>query len=337
MIYKTILFVFFNFLLFLNGCIAPKKSFESYTPPKAPDYSLEQHWAALPSKRDSADVVPQNAGLKDEQALASADVFFIHPTSYLKKKSWNADVDDKKVNKRTDKGSIKHQASVFNGSCKVYAPRYRQATFYSFIDKNGNGQKALELAYQDVKKAFEYYLNHYNQGRPIVIASHSQGTRHGFRLVKELIEGDAALRDRLVCAYLVGLTDTLVFSNVPPCASPTQIGCMVSWRTARWGKLPDDGFFMPTSFCTNPLSWTSDEQPVDRTANLGGVPFNLTRIDVGIVGAKNNQQILWVTKPQKRGYLKQLKNYHIIDYNLFYVNIRENVKIRLGEYWKTRP
>ncbi len=47
------------------------------------------------------------------------------------------------------------------------------------------GQKsidAFDLAYEDLKTAFENYLKHYNKGRPIIIASHSQGSLHALRL-----------------------------------------------------------------------------------------------------------------------------------------------------------
>lgn len=33
----------------------------------------------------------------------------------------------------------------------------------------------LELAYEDIKCAFEYYMENYNDGRPIVVAGFSQG------------------------------------------------------------------------------------------------------------------------------------------------------------------
>src|SRR6187401_3006859 len=99
--------------------------------PLPPDYSLETAWASLPWKKDNADRVPASSKFIDMQEKAVADVFFIHPTSYLKQTErstgWNADVNDEAINTITDDGSILNQASVFNGSCKIYAPRYRQA------------------------------------------------------------------------------------------------------------------------------------------------------------------------------------------------------------------
>ena len=319
-------------LLVFCSCLRPHRSFESSTPPAAPDYSKQQYWAALPTVKDSADVVPYGSGLKDGQADAKVDVFFIYPTIYLTGRKWNADVNKKRLNKRIDKTTIMHQANVFNGSCKIYAPRYRLAVLYSYLDKKGNGKKALDFAYEDVKKAFEYYLKNYNNGRPFIIASHSQGSHHAFRLIKDYIENNPVLYKQLVCAYIVGATVEQDYTIVVPCDSASQTGCMISWRSAQWGTTEDKYFFQHSKFCTNPLSWKRDTVYVSAAKNLGGIPYGANRIDVGIADAKVSSNILWVHKPEKLGYLKNIKNYHISDYNLFWMNIRENVKQRVESY-----
>src|SRR5271157_4198956 len=139
-------FILFFFLVFsCYSCLAPRKYFEDDRVTSPPDYNQERYWAALPTKKDSADAVPYNSGLKDGQANAKVDVFFIYPTIYLAGRNWNADVNNKKLNRRIDKTTIRQQASAFNGSCKVYAPRYRQAVLASFRNDNENGKKALDF------------------------------------------------------------------------------------------------------------------------------------------------------------------------------------------------
>ena len=147
---------------------------------------------------------------------------------------WNANIDDSKINSKTDKESILYQATVFNKYCRIFAPRYRQANLDAFYTKNKKAANAaLDTAYQDVKNAFEYYLKHYNNGRPIIIASHSQGTWHAGRLLKEFFEGKP-LQKQLVCAYIIGLpVFTNYFSELKPCEDSTSTGCFVSWRTFR--------------------------------------------------------------------------------------------------------
>ena len=147
----------------------------------------------MPFRKDSADLTPDTI-FTDLQSESSVDVFFLHPTSYTGTKGqrfWNAPLDDEKVNRKTDRTSIRHQASIFNGAGKIYAPRYRQAHLHAYFTKNEKelAQQAFDLAYRDVAAAFQYYLDHYNKGRPIILACHSQGTTHGMRLLKEFFDG----------------------------------------------------------------------------------------------------------------------------------------------------
>jgi hypothetical protein len=326
---KTIVFIF---SLAAASCIHPWRKFESYKRPAPPDYSKPEAWAALPGKKDSADAIPLHSGLKDGQADAPVDVFFIHPTSFSGKRNWNARMDDKLVNRQTDKGTMRNQASVFNGSCKIYAPRYRQATLASFVD-TANGKKAIDFAYQDVKAAFQYYLDHYNNGRPFIIASHSQGTWHAIRLIHEYIDNNEALRKKLVAAYLIGgPAQVNEFKNIPMCDSAGQTGCYMGWRTFMWDKYPNKKDMKQNTICVNPLTWKRDESYVPKEKNLGSLPFSFNRIDKGICDAQCHGRILWVHKPAARGYIQLGGNYHVDDYNLFYMNIRENVALRVKNY-----
>ena len=138
----------------LSSCLnllKPRRDFTAYPPAPGPDYAQDSCWAALPTRRDSADAVPKASGLRDEQATAAADVFFVHPTTYLQPQSWNADLARHGLNRFTDRSTIRHQASAFNAAGRIYAPRYRQATLYSFFDEQTpSGQAAIDFAYADV-------------------------------------------------------------------------------------------------------------------------------------------------------------------------------------------
>lgn len=325
-------FLLLSFYSLFFSCIAPRRSFEETKKPSPPDYTQSKYWAALPAIKDSADVVPAGSGVKNGQDNAKADVFFLYPTLYVTGRSWNADVNDRKLNKRIDMTTIRNQASVFNGSCKVYAPRYRQAVLYSYLDKKGNGKMAMDLAYEDVKAAFEYYLKNYNNGRPLILASHSQGSHHAFRLIRDYFEKDSLLSRKLICAYLIGATVEQDFAAIPPCDSADQTGCMVAWRSAKWGTPEDKFFFQPSRFCTNPLSWKRDTVYVTAKNNLGGLPFRAKRMDPEIADARISNNILWVHKPKKKGYFRNSRNYHLMDYNLFWMNIRQNVQQRVDRY-----
>jgi len=324
-------------LMLINfSCLTPVRDFRKYSMPLSPDYSNTNSWAALPDKKDSADAIPLNSNVKDNQAEAAVDVFYIHPTLDFSGRGWNGDIQNEKLNKRVDKYPIRFQASVFNGSCKVYAPRYRQATLYSFTKRGKkNGDKALALAYSDVKKAFQYYLENYNEGRPFIIASHSQGSRHAYILLSDFIEYNPLLRKQLIAAYTIGFRTDTVFANIPRCDSASQTGCLVSWNTYKWGKVTENEYLGSNYYCVNPLIWKCDTSYCGTELNLGGLPRRFDRIDENVSDAKIQNEILWIHKPKKRGYFRIGKNFHVSDYNLFYSNIRENVQTRIEEYFRT--
>lgn len=314
-------------------------SFDATPQPAPPDYSLEKNWCALPTKKDMADSVP-NKSVKDEQTTAAVDVFFIHPTLFLDipqdEFKWNADVSNEKMNKNVDESSILNQASVFNGSCRVYAPRYRQAHISSFFTQDKkSGAAALQLAYEDCKTAFIYYLKNYNKGRPFIIAGHSQGTQHAGKLIKEEIE-PTELINQFVTAYLVGMpVPGNYFNKITVCTNPGAISCFNSWCTYAVNYFPSNyessGF--KDAQCVNPLSWKTNSDVVGRENNLGGITWKYTKVVKNINNAKVNNGILWIEEPRVTGRIFiNLKNYHVADYNLFWFNIRKNINDQVLNY-----
>jgi hypothetical protein len=341
---KSSKYLFFIITILLSGCkkmpYQLKSHFSENLIPTVPDYSKVENWASLPIKSDPADKIPIKSELKDRQADARVDVFFLHPTIFTKKPEtqyeWNADVNDTKMNESVDNSTILNQASAFNGSGKIYAPRYRQAHYHAFITKDVNDKKqSLDLAYTDIKAAFEYYLKNYNNGRPIVIASHSQGTVHATRLMKEYFDGKP-LQKQLVAAYLIGIaTQPDSFKNISPCKSGDETGCFVSWNTyGRDYYPPWHKSGLSTALSTNPLTWTLDDTYAPASMNKGGVGPKFTFYP-NLVDAQNHEGMVWVNRPNIKGS-KLVKNesWHIADINFFYVNIRENLAIRVDNYLK---
>ncbi|MGB3077844.1 MAG: DUF3089 domain-containing protein [Saprospiraceae bacterium] len=324
-----------------ESCASLSKSQSSSNTPAPPDYSLIKNWAALPTVADSADVVPI-ASWHDEQSTAQADVFFIHPTTYtgkVKNHQLNADVADKKLNLATDKSTIRYQASIFNGAGKIYAPRYRQANLKVFyaLDKAPELKSALDLAYADVKTAFQYYMDHYNQGRPFIIASHSQGSLHASRLINELIDG-TPLQDKLIVAYMPGWPlKNDEFISVKPCKYPDDTGCFCTWRTFREGYIPPKIHYPDQNIAvTNPVTWNCDQPGCSQDVQLGGVLRNVHVLMPKLVHTEIHEDLLWVNKPVFPGsFLFTRKNYHIADYNLFYADVRKNAQDRVRVYLST--
>jgi len=322
-------------IAFLAGC-TPLGSFDKRKHPPVPDYSQPNAWACLPTIHNASDTVPINSDEKDLQADAAVDVFYIYPTLDLSSGNWNADIHNKRLNKRIAKTAIRNQASVFNGCCKVYAPRYRQGTLACFYDKTGKGSgaKALELAYADVREAFRYYIKNYNHGRPFIIAGHSQGTLMAYKLLQECVD-TTPLRKQLVAAYLIGFhIEKKYFKNLKPSDSATETGCYITWNTVKMGgeyaKLSQ--FF--SGVCVNPLTWKQDTGFVDASHNSGSLNYQF-KLDAHEVGTAIRNGVLCITPPVHQHYKTFGTGYHIYDYNFFYANIRDNVQQRVNAYLKT--
>ncbi|CAH0999045.1 hypothetical protein LEM8419_00340 [Neolewinella maritima] len=322
------------------GCasVPDLPSVDSFPVPPPPDYAEQQHWAALPTTDDAADRTPSDT-IPDGQATAKADVFFVHPTIYRDTREgnayWNASLADAELNEAVDESTILNQASVFNAAGKVYAPRYRQANLSVFYDEGAAvKQRALDTAYTDVLAAFDHYLTHFNEGRPIILAAHSQGTLHTIRLLQDRFVG-TALHPQLVAAYLVGMPVRKdEFADIPVCTEPTQTGCFVSWRTYREDYVPSAQRDDPAIAVVNPLSWTTSTDRAPIALNRGGVLYNYDGgIKPELVWAEIRGAFLYTNKPKFFGNIFfRSQNYHVADYNFFWMNVRENAVGRVGEF-----
>lgn len=331
------------FLFFLYSCSNKYASLQrNYTFKSSdgkPHYEDLDYWAAHPWKWDPSDSIP--LPLRGEMKDSTVDVFFIHPTTFTEnkfKRVSNTQIDDARINAKTDYSSILYQASVFNKECRVFAPRYRQAHIRNFFSADKQAaEKAFELAYEDVRNAFLYYLETWNAGRPLIIGAHSQGSLHAERLLKELFEGKL-LANKLVVAYLLGWpVPKDYFSSLTMCRDSLQTGCLCSWRTLRNGFVP---FYLKNdqgnSYVTNPLTWSTVEgNYAPREMNKGAVLKNFNRVYPATTDARIRNGLLYVRKPKfPWSFLYFKRNYHVADFNLYYSNLREDVSRRIGLYWK---
>jgi hypothetical protein len=299
------------------------------------DYSQLKNWAAHPDKKDEADtIVTQGESWSDK----NVDVFYVHPTTLtgkVKNGYVNASLNDENLNKKTDQSAVRFQASTFNARANVYAPRYRQAHIgmYQETDTSIRNEK-FNIAYNDVKSAFMFYMGNLNKGKPFIIASHSQGTTHTKRLIKELID-ETPLKEKLIAAYLIGMPVLKKeFSNIPLCKDSTSTNCFVSWRTFRkdyedtWANRRDTLIAV-----VNPVTWQTTDEIASKSQHKGAVLYNMKKVYSGIHDTQAEGSGLWISKPKFPGsFLYTSKNYHIGDINLFYIDIRENVIQRIISY-----
>lgn len=323
----------------------------------APDYTHPEAWAAWPGAPSHADDTPP--GLAATHSTG-APVFFVHPTTYLAPVIANADfAPGGAVQAGVDETVLRFQAGVFNGCCVVFAPRYRQASLHAITTNTPQAYAADELAYGDVERAFERFLQ-INPNGPFILASHSQGSIHALRLLQQQILGKP-VQHRLVAAYLIGLAlpKEITGLGIPVCRSERATGCVISWNSVRAGhqdKRREDtsviwwqGSYQPIAgrplVCVNPLDWHSDSA-APAAANKGalysaGRDQPLPPLVPELTGATCEDGLLGIEIPlQERRHfhdaLSMFGVYHDFDYGLYYANIRENVTLRTQAWQGTR-
>lgn len=306
-----------------------------YAPAQTPDYSLSDNWAALPNRMDECDRqrVPKRKDIKLADSL-QVDVFYVYPTLYdeLPVESWAASINDAAYRKEVRELALKNQASVFGGLAHIYVPYYRQMHIEGYWNnKLSEVRAAFDTAYQDVLRAFRYYLENYNHNRPFVIASHSQGTNHTERLIREFILKDKALSERMLLAYLVGMPIENHIGSLSPCNKPEQTHCYLSWRTFGNGFVPP--IHGDTILASHPILFSNLKSSNQLEDHLGILmPSGKLRFPASIE-VQSKQGYLSVSKlkiPFSKRY--RWDNYHIADYNLFWMNLRTNFAHRIQDY-----
>ena len=333
----------------------PSVKFEAQPALQPKVYDDPAMWFARPGMTGSNPVKWQPDGMLADTAQYNVAVFFVHPTTYLKKTHWNAPLDDPQA-RQIGEITVRANASVFANAAEVWAPRYRQATLGAFVSEDPAARQALDLAYADVAEAFDTFVAAQPPGRGIVLAGHSQGSFIVKRLLKDKIAG-TPLAKRIVAAYAVGwIVDTardLPAMGLPGCAAPAQTGCMVSFlsfadnadpSTMRnaYERLAGPSGALPAPpqiLCSNPLTGgIGGTAPA--SANLGGIVPDLkmehAKVTPALVGASCNADgtLRIGSGPDMGPFVLPGGNYHVYDYALFWTNLKRDFGTRAAA-WQT--
>jgi hypothetical protein len=329
----------------------PKGHFRASAAGGGPDYSQPADWVARPGfGNDPSRWLP--AGFTSGRS-GNAAIFYIHPTTYLDRDRWNAPIDTTGPTEFRTELFVQTQASAFTGAGQVWAPRYRQAAFGAFLLKSEDAQRALDLAYGDIARAFDRFAIE-SGDQPIILAAHSQGALHLERLLRDRIAGKPIAR-RLVAAYLAGwpisMTSDLPSLGLPACRVAQQTGCILSWMSFGDPANPDlifDEWEKTAGFtggprrprevlCVNPITGTEGgaAPAQDNPGTLIPTP-DLTSASLlpGAVGAHCDKGLLIVDgkMPAIGPYALPGNNYHVYDYSLFWGAIREDSERRLAAW-----
>jgi len=303
-------------------------SFDSTAIPAAPDYANQKYWAVLPGQypKELREIVVT-------ESQKDTDVFFVYPTLLTDKKDplWNADVNREDLRKAVIEQSVKFQASAFAKAGNIYVPFYRQSHYKIYVPPYDKQEKdSRMIAYQDVKAAFQYYLEHYNQGRPIIIASHSQGSIMCGMLLQEFFDG-TPLQKQLVAAYVPGVKfQDDKFKSLKKMEKPQATGGYLSWNTYKRKNYPPSyEKWYKGATTTNPVTWDNTAE-TNFDQHLGVLNVD-GKIYPNALSLQVVDGLIWSSVPKipKRFFLSFIKNYHFADINLFWKNIEQNAVNRV--------
>ena len=324
----------------------PRLPFQTYEPPKAPDYSSAEAWLSLP-----------DLTLDPYEHPSAGDVFVVVPSVYRGGKHWNLPTDDLKRKTKLQRIVRPNYVGPYGSAGRLFAPYYRQASLYSFMTTREDARKAQDFAYQDVNRAFQTFLKNSPPERPIILVGHNQGASHVQRLLADFFRG--RLKERLAAAYVIDYPLPLDafetnLKGLAPCETETDTNCVIAF-----------GAFMPNDdviakrfvsrllvhdgddyasvegrplLCTNPLLWNRSGDYAPQRLHLGGVAAEGLDPDMKPaalskqVGVECQDGILYVDKPKSRSLRRPLKvggKFRTLPSNLFYEDLRVNAEKRV--------
>ena len=304
--------------------------------PEAPDYSMASAWLA------QAEVLEQEV-----------DVFYVYPTIYADNSPENMNIfrADLRDNAR---GLLTAQAGVYSAAANLFAPFYRQQSAASQSMEAFNGGRdafadpAFKVGYDDVERAFAYYLEHLNPSRPFILAGHSQGAMVVVELMRRRLSS-MELRRRLVAVYAIGYTvtrgDLEKYPQMNLAQGETDTGVIITYNT-QGSAAVGSPVLLHDAVAVNPLNWRCDATPAGRDKNIKAIFFKDTTGEVveevcNFCGAYIDtvSGALIATDIQKLEKIDLTKMgrwpaevYHRFDYAFFYGNLRENVQKRISAY-----
>lgn len=309
---------------------------ETGNPGTAPDYSQAECWYQIP------------------EITKDVDTFFIYPTEYMGGNEGDPDfapLDNPEMVEgvNTNYGSM---ASVYEDSTNVFMPYYRQAGMVfagAAAKESGDPRTAFALTpYDDVTAALDYYFENYNNGRPFIIAGHSQGSGICSLVLQKYFQEHPEYYERMVAAYLIGFSITKDFLEANPhlkfASGETDTGVIISWNTEGPKNIEENAsnvVVLPNAISINPLNWTLDETYAPASENLGSIVLNeeTNMLEIRDIGA-DAQVVLdrgtIVTNadyaPIDAAEFFGPASFHNGDYALFYNNIKDNVAKRIAAY-----
>ena len=277
-----------------------------------------------------------------------ADVFYVYPTvsgiSFVDNgSSWFADITLSEVREEAN-GNQRFNKMLY-GDYNFYAPYYRQMIFEAYQQPADTLAKLAAFAAADVNDAFQYYMAHYNHGRPFFLMGHSQGSQMLIELLKHGMTEDQ--RSRMVAAFCIGYHVTAEeLKNYPEALKPATDSLMQGLVV--FNSVTDTTAISVVSYGDvvgiNPMTWTMSTDTVPAEFHLGMAKYNDNRDSVIIEPCPTRTYLYHHTTvcpdldpdmvfiPAYEGMFPH-GNLHFADSWLFGGNVVENMRCRLQRYF----
>ena len=321
----------------LSGC-AETTAASAAGAGKAPDYSRKECWLQLP------------------KITKDVDTFYIYATSYYESSFKAGAPDCAPLDNREmiegAQGEYITNASVYEASTNVFVPYYRQAGMCfagKIAEKTGNIDAAISgIPYRDLTAALDCYFENQNNGRPFIIAGHSQGSSMVKFILKNYFREHPEYYRRMVAAYVIGFSvtkdDLAQYPHLKFATGESDTGVIISWNTEGPKNVKENArnaVVLPNAISINPLNWKLDETYAPASENLGSFMPNekLRRCEITDVGA-DAQVVLargviltnakWDHPAAPEFFGPQ--SYHEDDYTFYYNNLKANVAKRIAAY-----
>jgi len=333
--YLYFLFSLFLLLFPFYGCSVSKpgnqaevNGLSQTVVPPAPDYSETASWIAA-----------------DASGKHKADVFYVYPTIFASHDMpVYMDTVDEKLRSAAKTYSL-FNMGIFGDVADFFAPYYRQASLETFtMLSEGQINSFLSVPYSDTLRAFDYYMSHFNKGRPFFLAGFSQGGMAVIEIIEKRLN-DPEIAEKFVASYIFGASvtdkDIAKYPWLKPADNEAGAGVFVAFNTQKPGGA-FTSVLKPGSLSINPVSWKRDNEPADMKDYKGAViitdfatgrtkpdykPFSSVYLEKGT----NALAVENVNEIYSANALKIFGGYslHTYDPMFFYNNIKENAAKRL--------
>lgn len=270
---------------------------------------------------------------KQDATGKDVDLFYVVPTCIwdytdsLGQTRHHMDIFNTEQRALTDP-SIQLAKSVLADSCNFFSPYYRQISMDSWLTLDtALIEERFKLAYQDVADAFHYYMEHDNQGKPFILAGHSQGAKAVIELLKREMTPD--ISRKLIATYAIGYTVTpeelAGYSTLRPAQDSIDTGVLIGFNSV---TRPDavSPLFRDNAVCINPVNWRTDATPA--TSYQGFTVAQDTTIHTLIVTGIDEEQYFI---PSVAALLPK-GNLHVQEFNLYNEDLRKNVLQRIRAF-----